>query len=146
MFRAVPSPVYGGQRTVGVNMAGTRTVPEFANRIFPIRVSCFPVWARLVAIRMAAGTVGLERRVPPDDDLGVGLMALGARQIATMVERLERCGRVPEVVGRPGICIVATVAFLRSAKVAGVLAGRDDAVVAGRAGAQHLRVINREYG
>ena len=69
-------------------------------------------------------------------------MTLGAVQVAIVIKRLKRQARVLVDVGQPGIRHVADVALLHGVEVPVVLAGCRVAIVAGRAGAQYLRVVD----
>ena len=66
-------------------MASTGAVPQFARRVLDVRVFALLVWPRLVVARMTTRTVGLECRILPGDELGVGLVTPGALQVAAMI-------------------------------------------------------------
>ena len=120
-------------------VAGAGTVAKLADGSAIVR-------AGLVIAGVATRAIRSVRRVGPGDDFGVGAVASGALQVAAMIERLVRCRRMPEFVGAEAIGVVAGTAFPGGAEVTGILADRDHAVMAGRAGAQHLGVIDRKYG
>ena len=63
-----------------------------------------------------------------------------------MVQRFVAQARMLEVVRQPGDGVVAFAAFLRRDEVSRELAGRRRAVVAGRAGAADLAVVDTAGG
>ena len=103
------------------------------------------VLIRAVVIRMTAGAVWLERRILPNNDLGIVLVTIGAGEVAAMVQRFERRGCVSEVVGYERIGVVAEVAFNGCYKVPLILADRGYSVVTRRARAENLCVVNVQY-
>ena len=86
---------------------------------------------RLVVAGVATGTIWLERRELPSYDLGVALMAFGAREIIAVVLRLIRKPGMAVVGRRPRIRVVARAAILRGIEVSGILARCGRAIVAG---------------
>lgn len=64
-----------------------------------------------VITRVTTRTVGLKRRVLPGNRLGVGLVTFRALKIAAVIKRLISKHRVAELVGRPGIGVVALITF-----------------------------------
>lgn len=91
-------------------------------------------WSPLVIVRpvlagMAARTIRLIRRVGPGNHFSIGLVAGRTGEVATVIERLERRRRVPELIRCKRIGVVADVAFLGGHEVAIVLAGGGYAVV-----------------
>jgi len=97
---------------------------------------------RLVVARMAASTIRLERRELPLHDLGVALMALSALQVVAVVLRLIRQARVTIVCRSPRVRAVAQTAILGGIEVPRIRTGCLCAVVAGRAGAKNLVMVN----
>ena len=93
-------------------------------------------------IGVASGTIRLIHRERPINDLLVNLVTLGTSEIATMVEGFIDQADVPVDMRQPGICRVADIALLVRHEMAVVLARCRIAVMAGRAGTQHLRVID----
>ena len=142
VFRARPVLLDRRHITVCVNVTGTGTVPEFAYRIGDIRIFVLLVRARLVVARVTAGTIRFECRILPNNDFRVTLVALGALQLASMILRLVRQGGMTIVRGLPRVGVVAGVALQRSVEVIRVLADRCYAIVAGRTGAEYLRMID----
>ncbi len=69
-------------------------------------------------------------------------MACGTREIATMILRLVAQPGVTVIRGDPGDGAMAQATVLRRIEVPRILAGGRSAIVAGRARAQDLRVIN----
>jgi len=104
------------------------------------------VGSRFVIIRVTAGAIGLERGVAPVDSFGVVLMTGRAEQVGAMVQRLVGQSHVPVGMRDPRDGVVANVAFLLCNEVTRVFASRDNAVMAGRARAQHLGMIHPDYG
>ena len=94
-----------------------------------------------IVVCMATGTIGLEGREWPCDDLVVGPMAVDAKYrcpvVAWIIRRI-----VPEIdQRRPDSCIVAAVAIKGRHKVGRRLAGRDRAVVTAQTKAIDNRVV-----
>ena len=98
--------------------------------------------ARLVVIEMTARAVGYVSRCGPVDGFGITKVTLRALQISPVVQRFKYQCCVVEVVGQPCCGVVARVAFFCGYEVPDIFAGGDHTVVTGRAGSQHLRVIN----
>ena len=111
-----------------------------------------PVFAAMVIalaaeiIRMATGTVRLELRVRPDIGCRVARVAIHAREVAAVIERLITQGRMSEYMGNPDAGVMAVVTLSRRHEVTRVSSRGDDAIMAERAGANDLRVIDRHYG
>ena len=84
-------------------------------------------------IRMTCSTIRLERGRAVIHRLGIALVALGAPEIAAMIEWLIRQACVTVDVRYPPVSCMAKVTFLRRHKVVGILARCDGAVVTGRA-------------
>ena len=143
MFRAVPSLLYGRQRAIGVNMTGTRAVTEFADGVSHVRIFVLLMWPRFVLVRVTRRTIRLERGVAVLNLFRIRLMAICTGQVVAMVLRFIRQRRVPIICRRPGICDVALITLVISVEVSLVLANRLHAVVAGRTGSKHLRMVNR---
>ena len=98
MLRTWPILLDRSQVGVGVYVARAAAVSQLTDRILAIRVFRLLVRAGLIVTRMTAGTVRLERRISPRNDLGVGPMTGGARQVAAMIQRLKRRRSVTEFV------------------------------------------------
>lgn len=124
-------------------VTGTCTVAVLADRL--VAAIARLVFAGTIVAGMAARTVRLERRILPGNDLGVLLMTVCASQVAAMIQWFKRRRSVTELVRCKRNGVVAAVAFLSRAKMAVILAECNDAVVAGRTGAQNLRVIDRKH-
>ena len=101
--------------------------------------------ARPIIASVTARTIGLERRVLPGDSLSIGLMTGRTLQIASVILWLVGQGRVAIICRRPGVGGMAHVALHCRAEVVRILTGGDRAVVTGRTGSKHLRMINRNY-
>ncbi len=126
-------------------MAGTGTVSQLAGRVFDFRTFGFLVWAGLVIVAVTARAIRLESGESPVDHFRIALMTLCALQIATMIQRLIGQSDMA-VVGRcPRIRVMAQTTVLRRIKVARGHAGRGGAVVAGRAGAENLAMVDADY-
>lgn len=93
-------------------------------------------------VRMTAGTIGLEGRIGPVDLLRIVLVASRAGEIAAVIKRLVRKAGMPERVRNPGHCVVTGVAFPWRHEVPWIPASCGDAVMAGRAGTEHLGVVD----
>ena len=79
---------------------------------------------------MTPGTVRLECRARPVNGFRIILVALGARQVGPVIERLERKAGVHVDVRNPGDSLVAFVAFAIRNEMARISACSNDAVVA----------------
>ena len=141
MFRAWPAIFDRVHIGVVIDVARTRTVAQLADCVLGIRVFGFLVRPGLIVTGVAAGAVGLERSVLPDNNLGIVAVTVGAGQITAMVQWFERRCPVTEVIGQKRIGVVAAIAFDCSNKVPRILADRGRAVVARGTGAEHLGVI-----
>jgi len=131
------------QGRVRIDVTSARAVSEFAGRVSGVRVLVLLVRPRLVVAAVAPRTIGLERRETPAYGFGIALVADRARKVAAMIERLVWQSCMTIVDRSPRVRVVATAAVLRRIEMARVLSGRRRAVVAGRAGAEHLVVIHR---
>ena len=104
--------------------------------------SAVAVDSRPVGGEVASGAVGLVDRRRPVHGLGISLVAPGTGQVAAMVKGFIGQTEMLVSVRQPGIRHVADIALLVRNKVSIVLAGRRVAVMTGRTGPQHLRVID----
>ena len=93
-------------------------------------------------ISMTGGTVRLVSRKWPADGFRVRLVARGAQQIRAVVERLVAQTRVHEVVGQPRDRVMTLIALPGCDEMPRTLAGRRYAVMAGRARAQYVVVVD----
>jgi len=118
-------------------------VAIFAHR-FITTISGF-VLVRPIIAGVTTRAVGAKRRILPSDSLSIGLMTFCARQIASVILWLVGQGRVAIICRRPGVGGMAHVALHCRAEVVRILTGGDRAVVTGRTGSKHLRMINRNY-
>lgn len=100
------------------------------------------VLAGFVIARMATRTGGRVTGRRPIHGIRVGVVAVGAVKITSMIERFVRQAGVAEARWRPTIWGVALTTIHRGTKVSRVHAGGIRAVVAGRTGAQHLVVVH----
>ncbi len=144
---------YGHELSVPVRIAdpvesallvtGSRAISILADRLITI-IRPFVLTGPVVT-GVATGAVRLERRVLPGDRLGIRLVTLCACLAAAMVQRLVGKRRVPELVWRPCVAVVAGVALLLRIKVPLVVSGRSHAVMTRGTGAKNLIVIDIEY-
>jgi len=127
-------------------MAGTRTIAQLARGITGVRV--FPLLVRVgfVVAGVTARAIWPECRITPVNNVGVVLVALSARQVAAMILRLITQPRMTIIGWRPGDWIMADTTVLPRTEMPWILACRNCAVVARRAGTEHLVVINIGYG
>lgn len=144
MFGARPVLLDRVHIAVRINVTGTGAIPEFADRIFCIRVLGLLVWTGLVITGVAPGAIRLKCRVLPSDGFSVGLMAVRALQIVAMIQRFigQRC--VPEFVRRPCVGVVTCIALLLGYEMTLISSGRRNTIVARRTGPQHLIMIDVE--
>lgn len=145
VLRTIPAVLDRGHVAVGIDVAGARAVTQFTRRVAHVGILMFLVWPGFVIARVTACTIRLKCRELPRNEFGVGLVAGGAWQVAAMVLRLVRQGHMAIIRRCPTVGYVAGVAFLRGIKVTRVRAGGSYAVVTGRAGAKHLRVVDRHH-
>jgi len=103
------------------------------------------VFVGAVIASVTASTVRLERGILPNDDFTVVLMAVNTGQVGAMVQRLKRCCGMTKIVWHEGVGVVTEIALQRGYEVISILAIRRGAVVAGRTGAKHLRVIDIQH-
>lgn len=82
------------------------------------------MWAGLVITRVATGTVWLERRESPVNNLCVALVTFSANQVIPVILRLVRQAGMAVISWRPGIRAVAQAAVLTRIEVARVLSCR----------------------
>jgi len=125
-------------------MTGTRAIAVLAHSFITTVCSFVFVWPVITGV--ATRTVRLESSVLPGNQLGVLCMTFGALQVATMILRLiwQRC---MSIVSRgPRVRCMADITFDTGTEVARILACCRYAVVTGRAGPQHLGVVNSENG
>lgn len=122
-------------------MTGAGAVAQLADGVLYVRSLYLLVRSQFVVARVTARTVRLKCSVPPGNEFRVGLVAVGTREVATVIERLVGQSRVPEVRWGPGVRVMAGITFLRRQKVTRILAGRDDTIVTGETGAQNLIMI-----
>jgi hypothetical protein len=127
---------------IGIHVAGTGAVAKLTSGILNIRVLRFFVRAGFVITRVATGTVRLECRELPVNNLGVALVTFCASQIIPVILRLVRQARMAIVNWRPGIRVVTQTAILRRIEMPRVLSRRKRTVVARRAGPKHLVVVH----
>ena len=130
MFRSGAILLDYCERSIGIDVTSARTVMQLASGIFDIRVLRFLVRARLVFARMATGTIWLECRELPVNDIRVALMTIGACQVVSVVLRLVRQARVAVVSGSPRVRIVASPAIYGRIEVPRVLPRCKRAVMA----------------
>ena len=145
MFRAWPTLLDCRHRRVGVDVTGTRTITQFADRVAPIRVFVLLVRIGLVIVGMTAGAIGLVSCGRPEHDFGVVLVAGGAGQVSAMIQWLVGQADVHVDVRNPGIRCVAGIAFLLCDEMPEILAGGNIAVVTGGTRAENLRVVDHDY-
>ena len=129
MLGAVPGFISIGHRAVGVDMARTTAVTQFADRVLGIAV--FLMRPGFVIVRVTACAIGLESRILPINNLGVRPVTLGTWEVATVILWLVGQGHVAVIRGRPGVARVADIALLRGAKVIPVGTSCRHAIVAG---------------
>lgn len=131
---------------VGVLMAGASAVRYLTDGIFDFRrrdsvLDDLLVRLQLVVARVAARTVRLKCSEPPGNDFRVGLVTIGTRQVAAVIERFVGQCRVSEVRRDPRVGVVAQAAFLCRQKVPRILSGRGNTIVTGQTGPQNLIMI-----
>ena len=78
-------------------MTGAATVSKLACRVLDVRILVLFVWSRFVVACVTTRAIRLERTELPDDQLRIRLVAFRACQVATVILRLIRQGRVLEV-------------------------------------------------
>ena len=126
-------------------MTGARAIAQFACSVANVRVLRLFVRPRLVVVGVTSCTVRLKCRELPIDHVGITLMAVNAVEVAAMIERFVGQSGVTVVCGCPRIRDMAQPTILYRVEVTGVHAGGRGAIVAGRAGAYDLVVIDSCY-
>ena len=118
-----------GHRAAGVDMAGTGTIPQFADRIISGRALGFQVTAGTVIVGVAASAVRLVGSVRPGHGLAVAGVAAGAGEpravIAGIIGRRMLIGRKGPAGDR-----VTCIALHRCHEMVGRFAGGRGAVMA----------------
>lgn len=94
---------------------------------------------------VAARAIRHEGGRGPVDSLGVALVALGAQEVATVIERFVRQAEVLIDIRRPPGRRMAEVAFTGRDEVVGILSGSYGPVVARRAGTDDLGMVHHRY-
>lgn len=130
MFGPRPILLDSCERSVGIHVASTGTITQFAGGIFDIRVLRFLVRAGLICARMATGTIWLECRELPVDNLCVALVTVGTGKVVAVIERFVRQTCVAVIGWRPGIRVVASPAIHVRIEVPRILTRRKRAVMA----------------
>ena len=129
MLGAVPGFISIGHRAVGVDMAGTAAVTQFADGVLDIAV--FLMRPGFVVVRVTARAIRLESSILPVDYLGIRPVTLGTWEVAAVILWLVGQSHVAVIRGRPGVARVADIALLRGAKVIPVGTSCRHAIVAG---------------
>lgn len=104
------------------------------------------VLAGFVIARMAASTGGRITGRRPIHCIRVGIVAVGAVEVTSMIEWFVRQTGVTETRRDPAVRRVTLATIDGRGEVSGVHPGSIDAIVAGRTGAQYLVVIDVSYG
>ena len=95
-----------------------------------------------VVTGVATCAVGLICGVLPGDHFRIALVAVRTQEIAAMILWLVRQRSVPVVRGRPRVGAMTCIALYCCVEMVLILTRRLDTIMAGRAGAKHLRMIN----
>lgn len=101
---------------------------------------------RLVVPGVTASAGRLIARRRPVHGIGVRAVTVGAVKVSTMIQRLVGKPEMTIVCGRPAIRRMTKAAILRRVEVARIHSSRCRAVMAGRAGANNLVVVNGHDG
>lgn len=135
-----------GHRRVGIDVAGTGAISQLARGVLPVGVFGLLVWSGLIVACVATRAIRLKGRELPVNNLRIRLMAFGTLEIAAVILRLVGQANMTIVGWRPRIRLVTHAAVLPGIEMTRVLAGGLRAVVAGRAGPEHLVVVYSDYG
>ena len=103
-----------------VSILGNRAVLATYVPAFTLKVIC-----------MTTGTIRLERRERPDDGLGIVLVAHRTLEVACVIEWLVQQSRVHVDMRYPRDGRMTLIALTRRCEMAGVPAGRNNAVMTG---------------
>jgi len=104
------------------------------------------VLAGFVIARMATGTGGCITGRRPIHRICVGIVALGAGEVAPVIERLIRQAAVTETGRDPAVRRVTLATIDGRGEVSRIHPGSISAVMAGRAGPKDLVVVDRCNG
>jgi len=127
-------------------MACAGAIAQLARGIPGVRVFPLLVWVGFVVAGVTARAIWAECRITPVNNVRVVLVALSTRQVAAMILRLITQPRMTIIGWRPRNRIMADATVLPRTEVPWILACRNCAVVAGRAGTEYLVVVNIGYG
>ena len=131
-----------GHRRICINVTGAGAISKLTRGVQGLRILGLFMRPDLVVTRMTGRAVRLKCGELPYDQLCIGLMALDALQVASMVERFVGQARVTVVRGCPNVGVVTQIAFLRGVEVIRVLTGRSNTVVTSRTVPENLGVVN----
>jgi len=102
--------------------------------------------ARFVIARMAAGTGGCITGRRPIHRIRVGIVAVGAVEVAAVIERFIRKAAVTETRRGPAVRRVTLTTIDGRGEVSRIHSASVSAVMAGRTGPQDLVVVDRSNG